>query len=175
MRNVQHDDSASIPTSTGTATTTVATTTTTVDQLPDIEMVARPSTVLTPIIVTNPDQESIVKYTFGCIKGRTIDAEITSGGKNPGAHVVVYDSSLSSDGSIEVREFRLTEMPYQAIMENNGQSGTQTVSPRAFDKQFISADQSIVMIFANNVVDIAEYGKVSMYKSCRITSSEIIK
>ncbi len=112
---------------------------------------------LTPLIIRMEGQESIIKYNFSCIKGRTMDAQLSLGGKTESAEVVIYDSTLSKDGQIETRTFTLP---------------LTSSSP---DQRFALKDGSAEFVFNGTTGTVLEYGKATLYKDCRMTASEIIK
>ncbi len=112
---------------------------------------------LSPLIIRMEGQESIMKYNFSCVKGRTMDAQLSLGGKTESAEVVIYDSTLSKDAQIETRTFTLP---------------LTSSSP---DQRFALKDGSVEFVFNGTTGTVFEYGKATLYKDCRMTASEIIK
>jgi hypothetical protein len=112
---------------------------------------------LTPLIIRTEGQESIMKYNFSCVKGRTMDAQLSLGGKTESAEVVIYDSSLSKDGQIETRTFTLP------------------LTSSTPDQRFTSQDGTVEFVFNGATGTVLEYGKATLYKECRMTATEIIK
>ncbi len=112
---------------------------------------------MTPVIIRTEGKESMMKYNFSCVKGRTMDAQLTLGGTADMAEVVIYDSTLSEDGQIETRTFM---MPL--ISESPNQ-------------RFATKDNAVEFIFNGTTATVLEYGKAGLYKDCRMTASEIIK
>lgn len=115
------------------------------------------NTNLTPLIIRTEGQESIMKYNFSCVKGRTMDAQLNLGGKTEVAEVVIYDSTLSEDGQIETRTFTMPLV---------------SASP---DQRFATKDGTVEFVFNGTTGTVLEYGKAGLYKDCRMTASEIIK